>query len=53
MTKGNKKRMVSIWNELLEDVVKVGTNIMFEKHLNRFVDRKDWEEYGTLVGKWN
>ena len=44
------QRVVCIWNELPKEVVEVGTIPTFERHLDRYMDRKGLEGYMQANG---
>ena len=46
-------RVVSVWNELPEAVVKVGTILSFKKHLDSYIGKMGIEGYGPNVGNWD
>ena len=45
--------MVSVWNELPEIIVEVGTILSFKKHLDSYMGKMDIEGYGPNVGNWD
>ena len=47
------QRMVSIWNELPEAVLEVGTILPFEKRLESYMGKMGTEGYGPNAGNWD
>lgn len=43
----------TMWRELLEEVVKVGTITTFKNHSDRLMDRRGFEGHGPINGKWD
>ena len=53
--KGNffTQKVVRIWNLLPEKVVEAGTIATFKKHLDKYMDGKGLEGYGSKAGNWD
>jgi len=47
------QRVVSVWNELPEAVVEVGTILSFKKHLDSYMGKMGVEGYGPSAGNWD
>lgn len=47
-----QQRMLCIRNKLPEDVLEVGTVVIFKGHLNGYVDRNDSEGFGQVGLAW-
>ena len=45
------QRVVSVWNELPEAVVEVGTILSFKKHLDSYMGKMGIEGYGPSAGQ--
>lgn len=39
------------WDRMPEEILEAGTVTTFKRHLVRYVDRKDLEEYGPNTGR--
>lgn len=42
-------RVVGIWNEVPEEIGEAGAVTAFNRHLDKYIDRKGLEGYGTSV----
>lgn len=42
-----------MWNKLAREEVEANIMSMFKGKMYRFIDRKDFEQYGANVGKWD